>query len=210
MGHRVLRREEEPNVQIDQLRKRIEVLERRIFNNELPWMFATNGGIQQTVTTTTELLYEDASTNRPDIFDWDDTDPAGMLVKKNAIYLGVTSVRYLSGSIAVPRAIYQAVCQLSQGPLFCVGAEWAENAFNLGTGQRASSIAEVTSGAGAIAKSVLAHIGIAGISANIFGPDDPARHVVFLQHAGVDYTVGNLPSATWLFQLATYEDIVFL
>jgi hypothetical protein len=162
--------------------------------SDLPYIVAHNSSISQTVTTTTELIFQAAVTNDTSTFDIDVVDdPSGILIYKPGLFLSIAEVNVGSGDIAVARAIYQHWNVLSFGVSF--GDEIRPG---IGTGQNASGIPEVTSGG--ISKSKLSHLALAAL--HDVDPTDPYRLGCVLQRQFANWTVQNLASSVTVVRLS--------
>lgn len=159
----------------------------------LPFMFAHDAAIGQTVTADDELEFSQAKTNDPysednptGTFAIDLDTNAGILIYRQGLYMVLADVHYAAGSIGISRTIYSAWSRLSSGALAGVGNEMNPG---IGIGQAPGGISEVTT----TAKSRLTHYAITLL--NVIGLDplteDPFRAAVILQHNGSNYTTGN-------------------
>lgn len=162
------------------LTKRVESLERRIYERGLPWaMMQCHTG--QAVTVDAHLEWDNFSTNDTSFFGWDDTDPSGLIIKQTGLHQLVAEVAYPSADISDIRAIYQMWNFESAGLVFS-----DELRPGIGTGQRSSSIAEVNASPATIGKSRLSHFAIAHAFPEA---TDPYVTRVVLQHSGTNYSV---------------------
>lgn len=173
----------------------------------LPYAFVSNGAISQTITTTTEVIWQpnEGGTNRPELFAWDPADPAGLLIRRTGLYFLGATLYYQSADSAVARGMYIAYNALSAGPMASIGTAIGDGGFAVGDGQGAAGIATVTGGAGSISKSRLAYFGITSVGADQFGPNDPARVVVFAVHQGTNYEIENLRSMLIAVRLSDFS-----
>lgn len=165
---------------------------------DLSWCYGYKNTLQS-VTATAELQFDSVFTNDDEVFRWDDTDPAGILIIKPGYYLFHAVVRFSFTYSAVSKTIYQQAQPLSSGPgLF--GNELGETLFSLGTGQGETGIGQAP-GPSSAHKSELAHLAIA----NAGDAADPSRYVVALQHNGTDYEAPGLPAVSWIVRLGAYS-----
>ncbi len=116
MGHRVLRREEEPNVQIDGLRKRIEVLERRIIPGP-PALASLRRNTHQTINPGTGLIeWTQFKTTDRDIFatttgalypvENNSPDDTLLLIKQEGLVAAILETQWEAG-------LYERACVIA-------------------------------------------------------------------------------------------------
>ena len=159
---------------------------------DLPYIIVSNGGTNQTVTGNTELLFTAVvASNDATVFEWNSTDPSGVLIHETGLYIFFADVSVLAGSVAIPRSVVNGLALNSSGPLASLGSEAGEGIFAFGTGQGASGVSEVDT----IAKSRLLHTAIVPVTSGGIIEVNPFRAVVNLMHPAGDYTVGNIASA---------------
>lgn len=191
--------ESSPHHKLETNRRKAESLARRPGPTiALPWATGNNDGVQQTVTADTEVTWATVETSDPTVFAKDPDTASGICILKAGVYAFFAAVRVLSGSIGVPRSIYNSVQPLSSGPVF--GSELGQNEFAAGAGQRQSSLGEVDA-TNTISKSVLNHLAVVPLHGFSF-ETNPPRHAVVAMHLGTSWTIGNLASAVWIVQLS--------
>lgn len=167
------------------------------FRAELPFIYGHNDGATQSVTDDEELQFSTSTghviTNDIDTFAFDPDDPGGLVIVRSGIYRFWAAAFYSSSDLADAREMYVTCQLLANGPLAGLGAAVGDGGlFELGPGQNQSSVSLVTA-TNTIAKSALAYIAQAQITAT---EDDPMRAAVILQHnTGVDYMLSTLRSS---------------
>lgn len=156
------------------------------------------GNTAQTVTETTELVFDNFRTNDQSTFGWDESgDPSGILIRSRGLYMVLAHVAYDNTDDAVERDMYVHWDALSSGVTF--GSELLPA---IGAGQNSSSIGIVSSIPSLIEKVNLDYFSIAELFAT--GLDsDPFRAAVVLGHNGTDYDTASSESTLTIVKLST-------